>query len=40
MRASGIKLMWNETIENDKMIAKQATNFDFNATLTSAKRLK
>lgn len=34
MRASGIKLMWNETIENGKMTVDQAANFDFNATLT------
>ena len=34
MRASGIKLMWNETIENGKTTVDQAANFDFNATLT------
>lgn len=34
MRVSGVKLIWNEAIANGKLTAKQALNFDFNATVT------
>lgn len=31
---SGVKLQWNQTIPNGKLSAKEATNFDFKATLS------
>lgn len=31
---SGVKLQWNQTIPNGKLTAKEATNFDFKATLS------